>query len=305
MDMQGIISQLAVLFLLIAGGYLVGKVNLLTADATRYLSKIVLFVTTPCTILNSVINGSVGLTGGETVFFVLMSLLVFPVFFIIAIPVARAMGGEKRNHGLYSYMASFGNVTFMGFPVTAAIFGAASAYYVALYNIPFMVLTFSVGIIMVSGKRGSFDPKTLITPSLIAALLAIPLALTGFKAPTIVADAVRITSGMTTPGSMFVIGSTLSRVSFKNVFTKWRLYPVAFLKLAVIPLVIWFVFRFFVSDGMMLGVLVVLCGMPTGAMAAMFAIEYGADEKIASSGVFLTTLLSGLTIPLIVYFLFS
>jgi len=54
---------------------------------------------------------------------------------------------------------------------------------------------------------------------------------------------------------------------------------------------------------MMLGILVVLSGMPTAAMAAMVAIEYGGNERIASGGVSMTTLLSGVTIPLVVYLL--
>jgi len=53
----------------------------------------------------------------------------------------------------------------------------------------------------------------------------------------------------------------------------------------------------------MLGVLVVIAGMPTAAMASMLAIEYDGNERIASAGVFLSTLLCGVTVPLIVYIL--
>ena len=51
----------------------------------------------------------------------------------------------------------------------------------------------------------------------------------------------------------------------------------------------------------MLGVLVVISGMPSATMASMLAIEYGGNEKMASAGVFLTTLLCGITVPMIVY----
>jgi hypothetical protein len=55
----------------------------------------------------------------------------------------------------------------------------------------------------------------------------------------------------------------------------------------------------------MLGMLVVLSAMPTAAIAAMIAIEYGNDERVASGGIFITTLLSCATIPLIVFLLLA
>jgi hypothetical protein len=303
MDMQAIISQMAVLFILLGVGYIAGRIDLLSVDGTRSLSKVVLYVTTPGTILSSVIDREIGATGGETAYFALMALMAFFMYFIISIPTVRLLGGDRKNHGLYRYMASFSNAAFMGFPVTIAILGTASAFYVALYNIPFFMFSFSVGIIMVSGKSGKFDPKVLINPSLIAALLAIPIAVTGFAVPKVIADTFRITGSMTTPAAMFVIGATLSRVSIKGLLTGWRLYPVTLLKLVVMPVAAWLVFRQLITDELMLGVIVVLSGMPTAAAAAMLAIEYKGDEKIASSGIFLSTLLSGVTIPLIVYLL--
>ena len=303
MDIQRVISQLAVLFLLIAAGWVTGKTKILTEDGSKCLSKLVLYVTTPCTILSSVFGEDMGVTAAETGLFILASAAAFLIYFVVAVPSARLLSPNKENRGLMGFMISFGNVTFMGLPVAIAVFGPASAYYVALFNIPFMALVFSVGIIMISGKRGKMDLRLLVTPSLIAALLAVPIALTGYRAPSIPADAIRIAGNLTTPGSMLVIGSTLSRVKIRDVFSKWRLYPIALLKLTVIPVIAWAVFRPLIASDLLLGVLVILSGMPTAAMAAMFAIEYGADERFASSGIFLATLLSGATIPLVVYFL--
>ena len=301
--MNVVVSQMAVLFILLAVGYIAGKIKMLTPDGGKILSKVVLNISAPCTILASVTGGEANITSREIAFFTLLSFLAFLLFLLIAIPAVRALGGNKANRGLLCYMSAFGNAAFMGFPVTIAIFGESAAFYVALFNIPFILLTFSVGIIMISGKGGNFNPKTLINPSIFTALLATTIVLTGFKAPAIFADAVRITGSMTTPGAMLVVGCTLSRVSFKDVFSEWRVFPVALLKLIVMPVAVWLVFRQIVTNELMLGVLVVLSGMPAAAMSAMLAIEYGGNERIASSGVSLSTLLSGITIPLVIYML--
>lgn len=301
MDMQAIIQQMAVLFIMLAAGFLSGKINLLGEEGTKALSKLVLYITTPCTILNSVMDGELSITGGETLFFVLMSLAVVLLGLAIAIPATKALGGDKKKLGLYRYMAVFGNCANMGFPVTIAIFGAASAFFVAIYHIPYILLCYSVGIILVAGRSEKFSARNLLNPSLICGVIVTLIVFTGFKTPAIISHTVNIVSGVTTPGAMLIIGASLSRIPIKDTFSDWRLYPVALLKLIVFPIAVWLVFKQFITDELMLGVLVVLSGMASGVMSTIFAIEYGGDERAASGGVFITTLLSIATIPLIVF----
>jgi len=203
-------------------------------------------------------------------------------------------------------MAVFGNSGFMGFPILFVIFGVSSAYYVALFFVIFNVLVFSVGVLMIVGKSsdgGGFNPKMLLNPTLITALLAIPIALTGLKFPPIITEAIRITGGMTVPGSMIIIGSSLAFVPIKTVFSEWRIFPVSLLKLIIIPFITWLIMRQIITNEMMLVSLIILSGMPVAAMAPILAIEYNRNEQIASAGIFLTTLLSAITVPLLVYLL--
>lgn len=305
MDIQAIINQMIVLFILIALGYFIGKTSLLTAEGVKALSRIVLYIALPCTVLNSVMSGDLDITGAETAIFTLTSLLATVLHLVIAFPAVRLLGADKGKRGIYMYMAAFGNVANMGFPVTIAILGTASAFYVSIYNIPYVLICYSLGIMMVSGKSGGFNVKKLLNPALIAGVIAVMIVVTGLKTPGIIVGAVGLISGVTTPGAMLIIGASLSRISFKDAFSDWRLYPVALLKLIIMPVIIWLIFRPFVTNDMALGVLVILSGMASGAMATIFAIEYGGDERAASSGVFLTTLLSCVTIPLVAYFLLA
>ena len=158
---------------------------------------------------------------------------------------------------------------------------------------------------LISGKGGKIDYKLLLNTSLFSAIISLIIVFTDFRAPFIIKETIRLTSGINTPCAMLVIGATLSQVSVKEVFAKWRLYPMMLIKMIIVPVVTWLIFKQFVSDDLLLGVLVVLSGMPIAAAVAMIAIEYGGDDRLASGGVFLTTLLSGITIPLIVYMFLS
>ena len=305
MDIQVIFNQMAVLFILMAVGFVVGKLKVLTPDNNKTLTRFVLFIALPCTIISSVFDNEISITLGDTTYFLLMSFLSILIAFLISLPVVRLMGGEKANRGLLNFMSVFSNCGFMGFPVVIAIFGASSAYYVALFNIAFNALVFSVGIIMISGKNVKFDLKLLINPSLISAIIAIPIALTGIRPPQVVVEAISITGSITSPGAMIIIGSILAYVPLKTVFSEWRIVPVTLLKLVVVPLLTWLVLRQIITNELLLGVLVVISGMPVAAMSSMLAVEYDGNEPMASAGVFLSTLLCGVTVPLIVYLLLA
>lgn len=294
---------MAVLFLLMAAGFIIGKAKLLTVEGNKLFSKFIIYVALPCTILSSVVENEADITAFDTVYFLLMTLLTFAIAFAIALPVVYLLGKKKTDRGLLSFMSVFSNCGFMGFPITIAVLGVSSAFYVALFNIPFTILLFSVGIVMISGKREKFDLKRFINPTLVAAFIAIPIALADISFPYVIRETLKITGATTAPIAMIVVGSALAYVPLKSVFSDWRILPVTFLKLIAVPFITWLILRQIITNELMLGVLVVISAMPTGAMSPMLAIEYGGNEHLASIGIFLTTLLCGVTVPMLVYFL--
>ena len=303
MYMNVIINQMTVLFILMAVGFALGKFKILSPDSNKAITKLILCVALPGTILNSVFENEMTVTINDTFFFLLMSFISMLIAFIIAVPGIRMLGAKKKDRGLLTFMTVFSNSAFMGFPISIAIFGIEAAFYVAIFTFVFNILAFSIGIVMISGKGGKFDPKLLLNPAFVTAIIAVPIALTGATPPTVVGETVRIAGSITTPGAMIVIGSILAYVPFKTIFAEWRIVPVTLIKLIVVPIITWLILRLLITNELQLGVLVVIAGMPVAALASMLAIEYDGNEPMASAGVFLSTLLCVITVPLLVYFL--
>lgn len=301
MNITEVISQMGVIFIVLAVGYAANKLKVINRDSNKLLTRLVLNIAMPCTILNSVMAGNIDISGAEAAFFMLMVLLTFAIAFILVIPVPKLLGTIREDSGLTGYMIVFGNVGFMGFPVAEAIFGPQSAFFVALFNIPFSILAYSVGILMVSGKGDKINFRLFINPSLIASLLAILIFVFKISAPLVVVKTTGLIGQMTTPAAVMVIGSTLASIPLKEVFGQRLLYSVTVIKLVAVPLITWLILRLFVTNELMLGILVVLSGMPTASNATMLCMEYGGNERLASKGVFLTTLFSVVTIPLLVF----
>ncbi|MDR2357612.1 MAG: AEC family transporter [Oscillospiraceae bacterium] len=325
MNINVTVNQMLTLFFVLVVGYAARKLKIMSDMTDRLLSKLVVNITVPCTIILAIVDGADGISGGEGALFLLICAAVYAISLLLAFFAPRLLRGGIKDSGLVSFMMAFGNVAFMGFPVCQAIFGSESMFYVALFNIPFTLLVYSVGIVMVSGgqasgavspqaeqpavgsakrpRAGGFGLRLLLNPSFVSAVAAVALFAFKLRLPGIVSGGVEIISKMTTPSAMLIIGSSLAPVSPRAVFAEWRLYFIAFVKLAVIPAAIWFIMRLFVHDALPLGVLTVLAGMPAATSAPMLAYEYGGNTAFASGGVFLTTLLSVATIPLLTYFL--
>jgi predicted permease len=315
------LGRMLTLFIVLAVGFCAHKLKIMTETTDKLLSKLVVNIAVPCTIILSVTTGGENVAGGSGVAFLGISFAVFALALLLALFVTKLFRGKIRDGGLIAFMMAFGNVAFMGFPVCQAIFGDASMFFVALFNIPFTLLVYSYGIVMVSGKSAgasetetessnaaisspfSLNLRLLLNPSLISALAALALFALGLRPPEIVLGSIELISRMTTPAAMLIIGSSLSSVSPRTVFGEWRLYLLAAVKLIIIPVATWLALRPFVSDPLTLGVLTALSGMPAATSAPMLAYEYGGNTALASGGVFITTALSAATIPLLMYLL--
>ena len=104
---------------------------------------------------------------------------------------------------------------------------------------------------------------------------------------------------VTIPMSMFVIGAILAQNSLTKAFTNWRLYILSGLRLLVLPCILWLILRNFIDNKMFLGVIVLICGMPAAASTPILAQAYGGNCETAAQSVFLSTMLSIFTIPLL------
>ena len=79
----------------------------------------------------------------------------------------------------------------------------------------------------------------------------------------------------------------------------WRVYLFSVIKQIVLPLLLLPLIWSVLSSDYLRGIIYLLLLTPVANSAVLFATEYGYDEKLAAKGVFLSTILSVGTIPLL------
>ncbi|EOD00726.1 AEC family transporter [Caldisalinibacter kiritimatiensis] len=305
MDFISVLNQASVLFILLIIGFVVKKFNIMTDELGKGISKLVIYVTLPALIITAMNYKFSEEMMENSIKLLLIGIGVYAFILLISVVFLKVFHVEDiKKRGVYQFLTIFGNVGFMGYPIVEVIFGKIGVFYAAIYNIWFNILIWTLGVILVTPERNNkINLRSLINPGIISIGIGFLLFLFSIELLEPIYISLDKLGASTIPMSMLVVGSLLGDMKFKEIFTNSRLMVSALIKLIIIPLVVYFVLSMFNLSPIVIGIPVIISAMPSAVNAAIFARIHESDYRLASQGVFLTTTLSIITIPLIMLLL--
>ena len=304
MDITVVLSQMIQLFLVLGLGYIAAKTKVVNQNFGTQLSKFILSITIPCMMIASAATMPDNTDKNEILMMFEFSILFYFIMPFIAYLIVRIIGVKKEERNLYMYMTIWSNVGFMGFPVIASIFGENAIFYATIFNLIFNVSNFTLGITLMSKEgKGALSLKNFLSPGIVASLAAVAMVAANIQLPAVLNNTIKMVGETTTPLAMIVIGVSLAGISFKSVFTEIRMYPYVLIKQILLPIAAYLLLKNFIANPYILGIAVIIIAMPVATSAVLFANRYDNNVPLATKGVFITTLASVVTIPLISYLL--
>jgi predicted permease len=303
MSFVAIFEQILILFLILMAGFAARNWRIIDDTVTKGLSSLLLKLAVPALIIDSLQRSFSRELLWESGQILVISLCVYAGSILFALLVGRLPGTKEEDLGVVRFATVFSNVGFMGYPVVLAVLGQESLFHAAVFNLPFNFLSFTVGILLITGgssQKHNLNWRVFLNPALVAVAVGFLLFLFSINLPHALGETIRQVGSLTTPLSMIVVGSTLYGMQWRDVFGNWVIYLVSAVRLILAPLVVWGILGRFVHNPLLVSVPVLLIAMPVAVNSVLFAEEYDANSKLASQVVFLSTLLSILTIPLIV-----
>nr|WP_281063510.1 AEC family transporter [Clostridium algifaecis] len=139
-----------------------------------------------------------------------------------------------------------------------------------------------------------------LNPAVIFTTLGFIMFMFSIKLPYALNMAVSEIGAMTTPLSMIIVGAMLAEIKFKDIFRGTVVYYLCFLRLILAPILSIIILKLIKADSLMLQISVVIEAMPVAVLSPILAQKYNSDKELASRSVFITTIVSMITIPIII-----
>ena len=291
-------SQMLVILFAIVVGFAANRLGFLDGPTNQKISQLLLNFTTPALIVASVLTGETLPELAEILSVLKVAALFYGLEGLFVLAVPPLLGGTPGQKGVWRYTLGFPNVGYIGFPVAVALFGQGATFYAAILALPFNLLTFTLGPLLLGGGA-RFHWKQLVSPCTCASVLALALALTRLRPPALVGEMLDFVGDLTVPLALVLVGSLLAAIPAKRVLGGVRVWVLTALRLLAEPLALWLVLRPMGIDPLVMGIAVTQMAMPTAVNGTLLCMACGGDSEAMAQITFMTTLGSIVTIPLV------
>ncbi len=310
-------------------GFALKKLKMIGEGGTYTLSNVLLYVCQPALVVKSfcvfsdaefetvtsinrlILLKNFGISFAFAVVSLLLMLAVSKLVFIKA--------KDKSAARVYSYVAVFSNCGFLGVPFVEAFTDGnpLATMYVMVFNVAFIILCWTVGVVLITGDFKSIRPKKIfLNPAIIASVVAAVL----FFVPEINFFMIEPVKGLgifpkylgycTAPLSMIIVGIRLAETPVKSLFCRTGVYLSGGLRLIVAPfltLLLVLPFTQFFGAGadsgfeeyVYLAPVIAMAMSPAASVVAM-AETFDGDKETATAAFVTGTILSVVTIPCVI-----
>lgn len=320
---------MAVLLAFIVPGFLLKRFNFLDGNAATSLSNILLYVCQPALVIDAFCVfsdddwariqgvGQGTLLGGFGVVAAIAALAMLAVLALSRLVFAKMPDGNKN---VYTFVAIFSNCGFLGIPFVKMFTDSdpLAVMYMAVFNIVFIVLVWTVGVALITGDLREIRLKKIAcNPGIICSVIGLVL----FFVPQInifmmagVEDLQilpQYLSYMNAPLSMIIVGIRLADMKPKALFCGKGLYLSSAMRLIVAPLVTFGIaLLFFLALGgtdvilsggeyVLLAPVIAMAMSPAASVVAL-SQRYKGDGDLSVAAFLNGTLLSIVAIPLMI-----
>ncbi|MFC5343441.1 AEC family transporter [Brevundimonas staleyi] len=302
--MIGLIAGVVPVFFMIALGYGLKKSQFLPDETWRPIEKLSINLLYPGFLIPSIWGadlggGSAGAAAGAAV----VAVLIVAALTLLAKPLMTLDGPAYTS--VFQGVIRWNSFVFL--PVIQASFGAEGLALAAVMIACIIPVT-NIACVAVLAKWGA-GQKAVTPLALVKAMLANPillacligLALNFARVPRLpgISDTLELLGSAALPLGLIIAGAGLSFAEVAR--RKWTIAGTSFVKLIVMPPLMWGLCILFGGDHLAQGV-AMLCGAAPGAAAAyLLARQMGGDAPLMAGVIALTTVVSALMIPVLLF----
>jgi predicted permease len=290
-------NNIVPVFIAIALGYILErrlKIEIKSVSRTAF------YALTPCLVFSSLVKSTV--SGGEFWRIASFEVLITLVVALVAWGVARALRFDRAMESAFLLATIFVNAGNYGLSVNQLAFGDEALTRAVIYFVVSSLLINTSGVYLASrGKArvGEALLNVLRVPIVYAVFLAVLIKLINLNVTgSPVFKAVEMVGQGAVPLMLLLLGMQLAKTPLSQGMKTAGLATL--IRLAVAPAIALSLANLLSLTGSTLQACVVEASMPTAVTTAVLAIEFDARPEFVTSVIFLSTLVSPITLSLII-----
>ena len=311
--MTVIFSLISPIFLIILVGYFSGKKKLFNQDGLNSLNHFAFFIAIPALIFISMAKAN---WHGDDVFWLVVALTIC-IFLIIGIVflIGKIFFAKSTNKlAIDANIASFPNAAYAGLPIISLLFPASYLPPAIIATIVFNIISINAIILILEFNKKNDQSSLkqeflrigfsiLTNPVTYPTILGIIFSYYGLGLPNSIAKFCELLANTAAPIGLFIVGLSIALYGINISNIRQIILPI-FLKLFALPAIV----ALFVLQIMPLSLAyahsaIIISAMPTGVLAFVIAQKYKTNAKNAASAIFISTILSSLTLISLIYLL--
>lgn len=291
----------AVLLVYLCIGFYCAKKDIIDGHTKQKLTDLILQITLPCMIFESFDRPLTPELLKQTFAVLMVALMIAILSYLCGKVLYNCYPWEKKS--VLQYATLVNNCGFLGLPMVSAVYGSEGLLFASIFIIPNRIFMWTAGIsIFTKADLKSNLKNILLNPCIITVILGLGRRILNIPVHEVTDTAISAIGQVTTPLSMFVIGTMVVGVSIPSLFEK-SIFYLSFVRLIALPMAALVILNIIHMSPLLTGVSLILTGMPAGSTSVLLAVKYGVNADYASRCVVMTTILSLITIPILMLFL--
>ena len=295
-----VFTQVSVLMLMIAVGFIAAKTGIMTEAGAACCTDIALIIATPCVIIKSLMRRFDAAVMKSLLLAVALTLLVQVLMITLGTLLLRSK--DLRRQRTLRFGSIFANCGFMSLPLQEVMLGSDGTLYGSAYVIMFNLVVWSYGVYLISGDKRYIQPKKLfVNPGIAGLLIGLIIFVFSVPVPRVLSSTVNYLAAIYTPLPMLIIGYHLSKTNVLKAFKDFQCIIAVLLRLIVYPLVSLGALYILGVRGTLLVSVIISLSAPVAAVTTMFSSKFGGgDTALSVDMVSLSTVLSIITMPAVI-----
>jgi len=285
-------------------GFIAAKTDVLTRDVLNALSKLIVKIILPALIFSIIANS--GVTANEFSIsgrFACGVVACYALLILAGIVMSKLCKLEGKTANIFIALTTFGNMGFMGIPLIQAIFKEPVAQVcISIYTIVDMALLWTFGVYLCSRHEKNSHPlsavRNMMNPTTVALLIAFVIMLLKIPVPDLLLNTITGIGNTSKYLTLMYLGGSLAYVSVNQIIKKPSIFVLTIVKMMITPIIVYFLLGFFLTQ-IPRTILTLIVGLPSMTTVAMTAAAYQSDVEYATEVIFVTTLASIVTIPIV------